>query len=471
MSPLEPESTWKQEVNLRLAAHKNRRAGVGAPEQAKAVPNRAPSRASEAAAKVAARYAQAPSFSQMQAAEARTAVRAAEIATEVALDAQANAQAKLADLQAAIMPERDALTGVYPFRARFVEEDWVSAPAADARPAVETAQTPATAPFVREDLATPIQDQPLDREPGRAGPQILGPDASVSRKPFGLRWEPDLPALSLNGGTVLSPHRSERMQDGIEISAKDWWEAAPAQRDSLAPEAIEAIEPEQPIHANLIEFPRELVATRKVRPRLAEIEAGGGALSASQLSIFEVDPRAISTEPEAAVALQLPAGAGWTAIELDEQPLYDLEPETDPAKVAHPIQVASMNRRVLSAVVDSSIVGGVFLAGLAMAVSRVTELPGPKTMEIWVAAGLFLIQLLYMAVFTLFAEATPGMKYAGLSLCTFDERVPTRLQRRVRLCGLLLSVLPLGIGLAWSLFDDDRLTWHDRLSKTYPRKS
>jgi hypothetical protein len=35
---------------------------------------------------------------------------------------------------------------------------------------------------------------------------------------------------------------------------------------------------------------------------------------------------------------------------------------------------------------------------------------------------------------------------------------------------LLLSVLPLGLGVAWALFDDDHLCWHDRLSKTYLRK-
>jgi hypothetical protein len=35
---------------------------------------------------------------------------------------------------------------------------------------------------------------------------------------------------------------------------------------------------------------------------------------------------------------------------------------------------------------------------------------------------------------------------------------------------LLLSVLPVGLGAAWLLFDDDHLCWHDRLSKTYLRK-
>jgi hypothetical protein len=31
-------------------------------------------------------------------------------------------------------------------------------------------------------------------------------------------------------------------------------------------------------------------------------------------------------------------------------------------------------------------------------------------------------------------------------------------------------VLPLGLGLAWGLFDEEHLNWHDRLSRTYQRK-
>jgi len=41
-------------------------------------------------------------------------------------------------------------------------------------------------------------------------------------------------------------------------------------RGSLRPwarEGVEVVEAAQPIHANLIQFPRELVATRKIRPR------------------------------------------------------------------------------------------------------------------------------------------------------------------------------------------------------------
>ena len=62
------------------------------------------------------------------------------------------------------------------------------------------------------------------------------------------------------------------------------------------------------------------------------------------------------------------------------------------------------------------------------------------------------------------------MKYARISLCTFDDETPTRAQMRNRLGALLLSALPVGLGLAWAIFDEDHLSWHDRLSRTYQRR-
>ena len=43
----------------------------------------------------------------------------------------------------------------------------------------------------------------------------------------------------------------------------------------------------------------------------------------------------------------------------------------------------------------------------------------------------------------------------------------TVMQRRVG--ALLLSALPLGMGLLWAVFDEDHLGWHDRISGTYQR--
>ena len=63
------------------------------------------------------------------------------------------------------------------------------------------------------------------------------------------------------------------------------------------------------------------------------------------------------------------------------------------------------------------------------------------------------------------------MRFAGLCLSNFSGQLPTRAERCTRLTALLLSVLPVGIGIAWAIFDEDHLCWHDRLSLTYMRRS
>jgi uncharacterized RDD family membrane protein YckC len=69
---------------------------------------------------------------------------------------------------------------------------------------------------------------------------------------------------------------------------------------------------------------------------------------------------------------------------------------------------------------------------------------------------------------------TLGMQSWGLQLETPDGRIPSVGAATIRFFAALLSWLPLGLGFFWQLWDAERLTWHDRLSKTrlvyYPRK-
>ncbi len=61
-----------------------------------------------------------------------------------------------------------------------------------------------------------------------------------------------------------------------------------------------------------------------------------------------------------------------------------------------------------------------------------------------------------------------GMRAARLRLIDFDGRKPARNRRYLRLLGSLISVLAAGLGVIWSLFDEDSLTWHDHISGTFP---
>jgi uncharacterized RDD family membrane protein YckC len=164
-------------------------------------------------------------------------------------------------------------------------------------------------------------------------------------------------------------------------------------------------------------------------------------------------------------------GPEWSGIELDAEPIEEAEAETEPAKAAPALELAAMSRRLLAAVVDGTLIVGVFLAVALMAAANMKELPGIKEIEMGAAAALLVIGALYYAFFLTLAEATPGMRYAYISLCTFNGQSPSRAQRCGRLGALLLSVATLGLGLAWVIFDEDHLSWHDRLSRTYLRRT
>ena len=234
------------------------------------------------------------------------------------------------------------------------------------------------------------------------------------------------------------------------------------------------VELPQPVAANLIQFPREMVATRRMRPRRAE-----GPLasleSAPQLSIFEVDPAAVSSQPSAP-AINDPAAPEWMrpewpAVELDPRPQEALveEPAAQLPPVSAVVGLASVNRRLLAIVVDSSLTIAAFAGIVSLAARSGVLLHSSRAFELGAAFILLLASAGYQTLFSSLTKATPGMWYAGIGLCTIDGYVPTREQRWRRLLALPLSVLPLGLGLAWSLFDEDRLTWHDRLSGTYLR--
>ena len=264
------------------------------------------------------------------------------------------------------------------------------------------------------------------------------------------------------------------MPEQPDSGAGNWW-TAPQEVQVSAYERpiIEHVEAAQPIHANLIEFPRELVATRRMRPRLAE-QYAGAAEQSEQLSIFEVDPSTISIDPvmpNSEVHVPSWSGHEWRAIELDDR--RDPEPEHHYPQVMERalLDQAPLRRRLMASMVDFALVLGVVSAIGALVASNLNHLPGMKASELTALAAVAVVGVLYECLFLLYAKCTPGMRYAELSLCTFDDEYPTREQMKARLVAMLLSLLPMGLGMLWAIFDEDNMTWHDRHSRTYLRLS
>jgi uncharacterized RDD family membrane protein YckC len=60
------------------------------------------------------------------------------------------------------------------------------------------------------------------------------------------------------------------------------------------------------------------------------------------------------------------------------------------------------------------------------------------------------------------------MRWTQLRLINFDGFVPEPRERLIRYLGACLSFAAAGLGVLWSLVDEESLTWHDHISKTFP---
>jgi uncharacterized RDD family membrane protein YckC len=155
-----------------------------------------------------------------------------------------------------------------------------------------------------------------------------------------------------------------------------------------------------------------------------------------------------------------------------------LRPETETSSQGQPVveetlsqpglyPVASIDDRRIAAVIDlfcllfayggflglfGSLGGHFTLSKLSVAVS---------------ASTLAIVYLQYFALFTIFGGTTPGMMMRGLQVVSFSGDIPTPRQMLLRSAGYLLSAGTFFLGFLWAMWDEDELTWHDRLSRTY----
>jgi uncharacterized RDD family membrane protein YckC len=130
--------------------------------------------------------------------------------------------------------------------------------------------------------------------------------------------------------------------------------------------------------------------------------------------------------------------------------------------------VAAPTHRLVAAAVDGSLI----LVGVAVFLAIFFVSGGQVAMDrqalSFILGVTVVIALFYRALWCLANGDSPGMRFAGLRLVDFDGRRPDREQRGVRQVASLLSLLSAGLGLVWALVDEENLTWHDHISKTFP---
>lgn len=129
--------------------------------------------------------------------------------------------------------------------------------------------------------------------------------------------------------------------------------------------------------------------------------------------------------------------------------------------------VAPLRLRVLGHLLDFALILSAWLAFLA----PVKLLAGAVVFNRFLlggclAAGLGLA-LLYGVIFLYLAGATPAMRCLGLRLVNFDGQPASRPERLWRFLGAIASAGSFLLGFVWAAVDDERFSWHDRISKTF----
>ena len=81
-------------------------------------------------------------------------------------------------------------------------------------------------------------------------------------------------------------------------------------------------------------------------------------------------------------------------------------------------------------------------------------------------ATLGLLYAQYVTLFTYFAGATPGMMLRNLRVAGLDGLDPSPRQLLWRSLGYVISAGTMMLGFIWTLWDEDDLSWHDRISQT-----
>jgi uncharacterized RDD family membrane protein YckC len=129
--------------------------------------------------------------------------------------------------------------------------------------------------------------------------------------------------------------------------------------------------------------------------------------------------------------------------------------------------VASMDERRIAGLIDAAFLLFAYGGFLTLFGSLGGQFTFSKLSAAVCIATFVIVYLQYFALFTIFGGTTPGMMLRGLQVASFAGETPTPRQLLWRSMGYMLSAGTFFMGFLWAMWDEDALTWHDRLSRTY----
>jgi uncharacterized RDD family membrane protein YckC len=362
--------------------------------------------------------------------------------------------------------------------------------ASEQRFAASVEENPAPPRFVADAMQEPSSgSNAVDNSPQVEGPQLARPTADSTGPP-----EPAATNSSLQT-ELLGPQNSDSWRHEVADRVNNYrarrrpraprypslqlkfdppepsWRAHPAtiqpattapsrlavaMQETLAvPREDQSIEPGTDGHLNMVE----------AGARILEFPRSAAPPPVFPLAVFDelaepvVDRPRILEVPE----LELPPPA-LGGILMD--PVAEPEKERRPG-FELPLQAAPFSRRLLAGAIDSLIVVTAF-AIFAYIFFRITSIvPAPQQAAGISVSLIALFWITYQYLLLVFTGTTAGLKLSRLQLSRFDgSAVPARI-RRWRVLASVLSGFSLALGYAWCFLDEDRLSWHDRITRTY----
>ncbi len=153
----------------------------------------------------------------------------------------------------------------------------------------------------------------------------------------------------------------------------------------------------------------------------------------------------------------------------------DFGADTREPRLASPLfPVASLSDRATAAIVDAICLLFSYGGFLTLFGSLGGQFRFGKLSTIVYVSTFALFYLQYFALFTVFGGTTPGMMLRRLRVVSVAgpdgfgaSGRPSPRQLLLRSLGYVLSAGTFLLGFVWACWDEDHLTWHDRISQTY----
>jgi uncharacterized RDD family membrane protein YckC len=157
-------------------------------------------------------------------------------------------------------------------------------------------------------------------------------------------------------------------------------------------------------------------------------------------------------------------------IDVSLPPLSEEQERLSEVVEASPSQlypVASLLERRRCAVIDGACLAFAYGAFLTLFGSLGGQFTLSKLSAVVCFSTFAFVYVQYFCLFTIFGGTTPGMMIRGLHVASYSGESPTPRQLFWRAAGYLISAGTFFLGFFWALWDEDGMTWHDRISRTY----